>query len=267
MYVSIDEARERLRQRWRNDSLRRKIEEYVGDIPELLRREPCAVLARHVTSPNFEFLRFAETARRHGLTPVCIEYTGDIFCSRNPDKRLTAKMTFFHGRGRKGGNRLTCRTVIDFNEYDGVALRDVKTLWGEAFVDFHHRLLALEAPAMTVIDVTGWLMKMGGSPERFWPKIFALFAGHGILFDNFHHEGHEARFTRQIILPALAEAQNRLGSAPLVVALTPVPGERRRYWSWYPSGLEKTVREAMEQLEHPPPRGRGAGRKERLFDG
>lgn len=245
MYVTLEHAREAIWKRWSAPLIQRKVQECIGEIPAFLRQEPRAVLARQVATPNFEFRRFSAEAPKSGLKPVVIEYTGDKFCSRNRDKYLLAKMTFFHGRGRKGGDKLTRRRTIDFNRYDGKALCDVRTLWEEHFVDFHHRLLSKHAPGIATVDVTEWLSKMGGEPGRFWPRLLCLFICHGILFDNFHTEGPEAEFTRTIIRPAILETERRFGLRPLVVPLVPLASEKEAYWSWYPDRVESDVRSLM----------------------
>jgi hypothetical protein len=82
---------------------------------------------------------------------------------------------------------------------------------------------------------------MGGKPSFFWPRLFSLFLCHGLLFDNFHPEGHETVFTREIIRPALAEVTERFGRPPLIVPLVPLETEQERFWSWYPKPLEQEV--------------------------
>jgi hypothetical protein len=200
-----------------------------------------------VATPNFEFRRFAEKARHCGLRPVCPEYTGDKFCSRNPDKLSLARMTFHHGKGRNNGDRTTTHRIINFYVWDGKPLNRVETLWGEPFIGFHHRMLASQFPDVEIADNTDWLRRMGGKPSLFWPRLFALFVCHGLLFDNFHPDGHETEFTRDIIRPALAEVTARFGLAPLIVSLVPVETEREPYWSWYPDSLEQSTRCLVEE--------------------
>ncbi|HXV20884.1 MAG TPA: hypothetical protein VD811_07860 [Desulfuromonadales bacterium] len=242
MYSSTEHAREELRKRRTDLKLRREVETWLGAVPEFLRGEPRAVLARQVATPNFEFCRFVEAAQRTGLKPVCPEYRGDKFSSRNPDKVALAKMTFHHGKGRKNGDRNTTHRVINFYDWDGKPLNRIETLWGEQFLDFHHRLLARQFPGVEIADNTDWLKRMGGKPSLFWPRLFALFLCHGLMFDNFHPEGHETVFTREVIQPALAEVTARFGRPPLIVPLVPVETERDLFWSWYPEPLEQEVR-------------------------
>lgn len=242
MYYDTQHAREELRKRRADLMLRRQVEVWLGAVPECLQGEPRAVLARQVATPNFEFHQFAEAARRSGLKAVCPEYRADKFSSRNPDKLALAKMTFHLGKGRKNGDRNTTHRVIDFHSWDGKPLNRIETLWGEPLLAFHHRLLASRCPGVEITDNTEWLRRMGGKPDLFWPRLFALFLCHGLLFENFHPEGHETTFTRDIIRPALAEVASRFGHAPLIVPLVPLERERDLYWSWYPDTLEPEVR-------------------------
>ncbi len=241
MYMTIEEARAELGKRWNDLGLRRKVRDYLGEIPDFLREGPRAVLGRHLASPNFEFFRFAEAARRAGLRPFCSEYLGDKFCTKNPDKLLLAKMTFFHGKGRRDGDNVTCQKIISFNKFNGKRIAKVDTLWGETFVEFHHRLLAHRLPSVGTADITGWISRMGGTPDKFWHRLLSLFVCHGILFENIHLEGHEAGFTRDIILPALARVKELFGVAPLIVPSVPVERERDPYWAWYPGEMEPEI--------------------------
>jgi hypothetical protein len=242
MYIELAEAREIVRKRWLDLEIRRKVLEYVGEVPDFLQHGPRAVLARQLATPNFEFLHFSGMALKSGLRPIVIEYTGDKFCTKNRDKLLLAKMMFFHGKGRKKGNDISSRRIVDFNKYDGRTFTRVKTLWKEDFIDFHHRLLFQNSPEMATTDVTEWLSRMGGNPKLFWPRLLALFICHGILFDNFHTEGHEVEFTKNVIRPAIQATEERFGLKPLIVRLVPHEKEEEAFWSWYPDRFEEEVR-------------------------
>lgn len=241
MYVPLQEARKMVRERRRDPALRRQVADYVGEIPEFLRDRPRAVLARPVATPNFDFIRFSQAVRTIGLDPVCPEYTGDKFCTMNRDKLLLGVMTFFQGRSEAGEEISTSCRIVDFMKFDGKPFAAIDTLWGEDFLGFHHRLLRTLLPEIEITDNTEWLTAMGCKPALFWPKLFALFLCGGVLFENFHVEGHEAEFTREIIRPAMDEVKERFGLDPLVVPLVPVEEERKPFWSWYPGQLEEEV--------------------------
>lgn len=257
MYVTLEQAREEVGWRWSNFELRRKVGDYLGEIPEFMRHAPRAVLARHLATPNYEFFRFAEAARTSGLRPACSEYAGDKFCAGNPDKLLLGKMTFFHGKGRKDGDNVSCHKVINFNKFNGKPFARIGTLWGEDFVGFHHRLLAARLPEIATTDISQWIGAMGGTPERFWHRLLSLFVCHGILFENIHLEGHEATFTREIIQPAIARVEALFGVKPLIVPSVPIEREREPYWSWYPGALEGEVGYLTTGTSREEWRGRG----------
>jgi hypothetical protein len=252
MYFTEEQARQFLWQRRRDQGLQAQVRAYLGELPAFLAQGPRAVLARQLATPTHEFSRFIQKAEAVGLPPVCPDFTGDKFCSRNPDKLALAKMTFHHGRGRNNGDRNRIHRVIDFDRWDGSPLDRVETRWGEDFIAFHHRLVRRQFPDVEITDNTGWLRRMGGKPALFWPKLLALFICDGILLENFHAKGHETDFTSKIIRPALAEVQSRLGLRPLIVPLVPVEQEREAFWSWYPSDLEGCVVSSLDTLEQPP---------------
>ena len=245
MYVSAQTARTILWQRRENQQLANRIREDLGALPEFLAAGPRAILARQLATPNFEFHIFAARARHVGLKVACPDYTDDKFCSANPDKLALAKQTFYLGQEANGGYRGRSHWLIDVERWDGKPLRKIQTRWGESLVDFHHRQLEGHFPGVEIFDNSQWLRRMGGSPARFWPRLLSLFVCDGILFENFHSEGHESEFTRRIIRPAIAEVEARYGLRPLIVPLVPIARERDPYWSWYPSLLEAEVRNAL----------------------
>ena len=160
-------------------------------------------------------------------------------------------MTFFQGKGRNNGDKISIQRIIDFSKWDGKPLQQVKTLWGEPLINFHHRLLTSRFPKTEISDNTGWLQHMGGKPALFWPKLMALFICDGVLFENFHSEGQEFRFTKNIIQPALAEIKDRFGLQPLIVSLVPLKEERKSRWAWYPGELLGTVQHALKVPAQP----------------
>lgn len=245
MYVTAKTARTTLWQRREDHRLRNLLQEDLGELPNFLARGPRAVLARQLASPNFEFHIFSARARQTGLKVACPVYLDDKFCSSNPDKLALAKPTFYLGQGRNAGIKIRPHRIIDLAHWDGQPLKNIRTLWGEGLADFHHRLLDRLFPGAETFDTSAWLRQMGGKPAQFWPRLLSLFVCDGILFENFHNEGHESDFTRRIIRPAIAEVEARYGVRPLIVPLVPIDQERDPYWSWYPSLLESEVSEAL----------------------
>jgi len=241
MYVTLEWAREELKRRANDLDLRRRVREFVGEIPDFLRNGPRAVLARHIATPNIEFFRLASTARRLGLRPACSGYVGDRFSTKNPDKLLLGRMTFLQGVTGKGINLKTSQNIFRFDQFDGKPFVNIRTLWGEGFVAFHHRLLTEKIPEFEIGDITEWIRNLGGTPRVFYPRLLALFICYGILFENFHLDGREKTFTQEVILPALVRVKEFFGLSPLIVPSVPVENEREAIWSWYPSFLEEEV--------------------------
>ena len=244
MYTPLEMARELLWERRRDLDLRRRIDAHLGNLPEFLHRGPHAVLARQLATPNFEFHTFAARARQVGLRPIALDYLGDKFYPGNPEKLALAKPTFLHGKGRNGGDKTVSRRIVDCNRWSGKPLRQVRTLWNESLSDCHHRLLTSSFPGMRTGDCSDWLRQLGGKPALFWSRVMALFLSDAILLENFHREGHEADFTRSIILPALQAVRRDFGLSPLIVPLVPVEQERDPFWSWYPGHLETSLEPA-----------------------
>ena len=242
MYVSLEEAKEEVWKRWNDVELHQKVLEYVGELPKGFGHEPWAVMVRHIATPNFEFIRFSELAQKTGLKPRCQEYTGDKFCTWNPDKLLLGKIAFFHGKGKRNGDKITSHQVIAFQNADGKSLQAIKTVWGESLIGFHHSLVSAKLPDFEVSDITGWYRKMGSRPEFFYHRLLALFICNGILFENFLGEGEEEVFTRTIVIPAIQRVKNHFGLKPLIVRLLPAVSEADQYWCWYPGHLEAEVK-------------------------
>lgn len=241
MYTSIDEAKEEVWKRWNNTELRQSVLEYVGELPEAFDREPWAVLARHLGTPNFEFCAFVELARKADLKPICPEFIGDKICSKNPDKLFLGKTIFCHdSEGRGSGT--TSHHIINFSTEDGKPINKVITVWGEGMVTYHHRILSSVLPGILLTDNTAWLKSMGQRPELFYPRLIALFICHGIMFENFLVEGDEGKFTREIVWPAIRRVTKYFGLKPLIVRLLPEESEAEPYWCWYPGHLEAEVK-------------------------
>lgn len=249
MYIPLEEAKEEVWKRWNDAELRRRVLEYVGELPEGFGQEPKAVFSAQLATLNFEYYRFAEKAKKAGLKPLCCEYIWDKFCSKNPDKRFLGKVTFFHHKGRNNGNRTTSHTIIDFCTEDGKPLQEVKTVWGDDFVAFHHRILTSNLPTLELCDATEWYRKKGGIPVSFYHHLMALFICHGIHFVNYLDEGDEGNFTREIVHPAIRRVTEHFGLKPLIVRLRPEESEADPYWCWYPGHLEAEVKALLAGRE------------------
>src|SRR3990172_5778512 len=139
VYTRFGEAVRLLRERQSADMFSEVERDGLVEIPEVLQRNGVAVLFRQIGTPNHEMKRFLQLTSEYSLTPVVWEYLADKFVPGNAMKYAWGRLGFYKGLGRNGGLKIDYLNVIDFNSADGVALRDVQTLWGQPLVEFHHR--------------------------------------------------------------------------------------------------------------------------------
>lgn len=246
MYTSLKEAKEETWKRWNDADLRRRVIAFAADLPEFLLKEPKAIMFRQLATPNFELLRFSKLAQEVALKPLCLEYKSDKFCTRNPDKVLLGKMIFHNGSGKNGGIKTVSTKVIDFEYNDMKSFKEMKTVWEEDFIAFHHRIISNSLAHILYKDNTAWFRKMGPKPSVYYHHFLSFFICHGILFENFLDEGDEGKFTREIVWPAIRKVTAHFGLKPLIVRLLPEESEADPYWCWYPGHLEGEVRKLME---------------------
>lgn len=241
MYSTLEEAGKEILRRWSDLSLRKKVEEFLADVPEALGQGPCAVMYRQITTPNTEFHHFLHMAKQINLTPVSLEYLEDKFVTTNSCKLSWGKMAFYQGRNRNGEAIFYYKIIIDFFKSDGKKFKEIKTLWGESFVDFHHRILGANPSCIKILDFSSWYKKRGGNATDYYPYILSLFICHGILFENFLMYGKESKFTHEIVKPSFKKVEEYFGVKPLIVPLVPHDEVSDKYWWCYPEYIEKEI--------------------------
>jgi len=247
IYTTLEEAREEVYKRWNNEALRKEVKAFVGEIPEPLRNEPRAWLGRYIATPDNEFFHFLKLAKQCNLKPLATEYLEDRFYRKNDDKICLAKMQFIHGKNRAGGSQnVHLLKIINDRKNHMRNFADIQTLWGEPFITFHHRLLALYAPAIEVLDASAWFHSYGNTAKDYYSYLLALFVAHGVLFEDFVTDGSEARFTKEIMLPAFEKVQASFGLKPLIVSL--VPDLADEYWWCYPEYIEAEVAKCLKNI-------------------
>lgn len=242
IYTPLDVALRELQVRRNNVELKRKVEKYLGkSIPEPLLLEPKVVLARQVTTPNFEIIRFLNVPDSTGLKPLFFEYHEDRLIYKNPSKYRLVRLAFHEGIGKNGGPKRDHVNIIDFDKFHGSTFSATSTLLGKSLVNFHHDLFKKRFPlyANSLFDASSWYKKHGQSPLKYYPKFLALFIYHGILFENFMLDQKEFEFTKNIFLPAFLEIQEYFGVRPLIVALEPTGIEDDEFWLSYPPDIKK----------------------------
>lgn len=238
VYTPIEEAINELEKRRVDKKLEKKVIEYLnGDIPEIMKGGSKAVLFRQLITPNYEINRFMSVPDATELEVVFWEYYDDKFTPNNPLKHSLGKMGFRYGVGKKGGDKITYQKVIDFNASNGKKIKEIKTIWGQNFIDFHHELLERSFPGLKkcLFDASKWFHENGGSAGEYYKKYIGFFINHGILFENFILEGDELSFVKEKFLPAFYEVWKKIGKKPLIVALEPTDIEGDDFWSHHPA--------------------------------
>jgi hypothetical protein len=248
VYVSLDFAKEEIARRWDDKNLRLKVESLLnGDIPEILKSSPKAVISRHVMSPNFELLNFLKSVKESGLQPAGLEYTHDKFVSKNEDKYYLGKLVFFEGLGKKGGEKISSLKVVDFDLCDGKKIVDIKTTWGQDFVSFHHELVYPFLGRENIADMSDNYRRNGLQASNYYRYILSLFICHGVLFENFLLSDIYKELTKNILLPSFRAVADTYGVKPLIVRLVPGESEEDIHWRQYPFSIKEKVSDIMNR--------------------
>ena len=249
MYTSLEEAKSEIWRRWNDIKLKARVEEYLdGDIPPIFQKEPKAILVRSVVTPNFEFFNFTKASSSLNIAQAVAEYHSDKYCTVNPEKKYLGKISIYYGdhpfttpqKARVKGYK-----ILNFKADEGKAIKNLSTTWGQNFVEFHHQLAAKWLDNVSTQDISSWIAKHGVNPNTFYSRLLALFVCHGVQFENYHEEGHEAKFTRNIVRPAFQKVTDHFGMKPLIVPVVPLNSELDPAWSWYPFAMEADVQRNM----------------------
>jgi hypothetical protein len=241
MYVTLEEARAEVWRRWHDKALRRRVEEYLGELPHCFGAAPRAVLFRNIASPDIEFHHFVGRAKQIGLEPLCLEYTHDRFCTRNADKICLAKLAIFNGRNKHGEAMITYKKLIDLRAMDNKRFSEIDTLWGENLVAFHHGLMRRHLPGVEVFDVSHWHHFNGNNAAEYYRYFLALFVCHGLLIEDFVTNEEEERFTHDVVLPALEVVTRTLGVVPVIVPVIEQDNLSDMYWWCYPEDIAEEI--------------------------
>ncbi len=255
LYTSLEEAKKEVWRRWNDAALRSCVNDFLGEIPEVLKEEPRAVLFRHIITPNAEYGHFLSAANGANIKPLGWEFLKDRFCTRNADKVGLIKMAFIQRRNGKEYATRQYRKIGDLMTSDNKKLNDILTFSGEPLVDFHHRLLKEHASSVEIFDASPWYMAHGKKAKEYYKYFLSLFICHGILFENFiTNEEEEERFSKSVVFPAFKKVCQHFGLKPLIVPLVPHDQAADIYWRCYPAELEaevlKCLSKAKDSLGH-----------------
>jgi len=244
-HCTIQEAESEIRNRRKNSALLRDVEQHLGGrVPRFLNDGPKALYFPSIASPNTWMHHVNEAVGKMGLNLICIEYTDDRFCSNNQTKLHLGYFRFFNGLGRNGGVKTSRMPIMDVNAAGGRRFKEIRTLWGEELVCFHHRLLATVFPDIEVRDMSEWVESWGGI-DAFYEAYMSLCLCHCVLFETFRTDGNDRDFTERVFMPAFKRVTERFGLKPLIVPLEPIEGPIDLYWYSYPESVKPLVLEAM----------------------
>ncbi len=250
IYTPLSVALGELKERRKDKELEKKVLKILkNDIPEPFKKDPRAVIFRQVITPNYEIRRFVSIADALEDTKLLFwEYRHDKFTSNNDWKHSLGKLSFFQGRGKKGGMKIERINAIEFNEFVGKKISKVKTLWNQSLVGFHHGLFRKTYKLLrrdSFYDASKWFKNHGVTANEYYTPFLSLFIRNGVLFENFMLDHKEISFTREVFLPAFIEAYKTLGHKPLIIAFEPTDIEGEDFWMCHPNETKKLLEEKM----------------------
>lgn len=245
MYTGLEEAADELRRRRMDPGLVRRVEARLSDdIPCRLKHYPCAVLFRHLITPDQELRRFVSYAARANLPPLGLQYSADIFMSRNRDKAKLGKLCFASPKNG-GGWQFEYLRAFDFAKAERKPIAELKTNGGRPLADFHAALVHHSFPEVHLCDASEWVQANGQRAQEYYRNFFLLFLAHGILFESFLEDEDEGVFTREVVRPAYAEVVAEFGLRPLVVELIRPEEWQDKFWWSYPAELKSRAQELL----------------------
>lgn len=258
VYTHIEQAVKELEFRKVDENISQFVDANLPmGVPAVFKNERNAVLARQLASPNFEFMKFSNVADKlNGFTKIVMEMHKDKFTpADNLTKYHLGKIVFNNSRMQHDSNNSIM--TVDFNEYGGKKISEVKTVWGQGFVDFHHELLQYSInnklnSETTQFDASDWVSKLGTSASEYYAKFLSLFLQNGILFENFLlKEKAEQTFTREVFLPAFIKIIKETGVKPLIVSYLPIETEGNNFWNYYPDEYFEFINHKLQAAKMP----------------
>ena len=252
VYTPVEQAIQELESRKNDKTLFQYLNQNLPfGIPACFEGEKNIVFGRQLASPNFElkqFLSVADTLPGFKKT-IIVKHNDKFTPGNNQTKYHLAKIIF--NRGDAENSNTKSIMAVDFNQYAGKQITQVKTVWGQNLADFHNELLAYSLrnklnPGINQFEASQWLLQLGNTAKEYYPKLLLLFLQNGILFENFlMKEKGEATFTKEVFLPAFFKIINETGVKPLIVSFLPLETEGNNYWNYYPEEYFEFVRNKL----------------------
>ena len=236
-YFSIEDARKEIVRRRNDHELRKKIEAFLGsEMIDVFGDEPRAVFSQYVANVANDTIHFLNQENNIGLKPLFLEYSDDKFVAKNPGKYLLGRIYFSDNKKIENFANISKTTIINFNTEEGKKINEVKSIWGEGLVEFHHNIFFSLFPEMrnSVYDSSAWFQKTRFSTEYYYLYYLALFIYHGVLFENIELDGREENFSKNKILPSFYELERMFGVKPIICQLIPTEKQDDLYWWCYP---------------------------------
>jgi len=252
LYIDPESAVAEIKRRWTDKGLEKRVSDYLGgDIPHVLGDGPKILLFRHLVTPDEESRIAIELAKKHDIDVVFFEYTQDRFTSLNFDKYTLVKMFFLLEKKGAGKDRVVKINVADMNSANGKTISSIATKWGESLVDFHHAVFSEVFPEYStkLFDASRWLKTHGERAALYYDAILCLTLRNRILLEDFHDEGDEAEFSRNVMLPAFRRIEQQFGLTPLIVKLAPEDSHLDPTWWYYRAHIRDIVHKQMSKTQ------------------
>lgn len=249
IYTSLKDVEAEIKRRHRDKSLKKRLDDFWGENkPDFINDGgPRSVLSKPLITPNLEFKYFLDVSKEIDMDICLWEYGNGKFVGKNQEKRHLGKMFFYHGHGKRGGNIIQSRSVVDFTKEEGKKMSEVRTVCGKSLIDFHHEILQKHFPeeSKKIKDISKWFDKTRYL-DAYYLYYLSLFIRDHVLFENFLiDEKEESKFTFEKFLPSFKKAQEIFGCKPLIVPLLPHEYEKSHFWLSYDEKTQKIVEDMV----------------------
>lgn len=239
IYISLDEAREQLKNRWNNVDLKNKVEKELGGkfIP-IFKSSPVGISFRQVCSPDNGLTFFCQCSNYVGARPVVLEYHDDIFTHINEDKKGLGRLRITLENGEKA-----MVDVMNFHENEKRKLRDCVLKNGESLIEFHHNLVNILNWPVEILENSEWFENIG-TASNYYYYLLLHFIAHGIMCELFFDvDEKNIDFANKIIIPAIEKIYSKFELRPLIIRQYPQNQNDSEdfYWWSYPSNVNDYI--------------------------